>query len=565
MADSNIKLYYGYSGSEERIVPAPSVSITKQLRYANDNVIGYFYTISLDGYITPIDRSKESFVLDGFDNVISKADELREIFNKNGSNLIVKDSQDTELIKAYGSKIVSIEMQPTNNNWVNYISYNIVLEFNEIDYNGCSSNPDTSCQSVALENYAENLIDISKYKIKSFNDSWNIDLKNNIYNNLYDLPNEHFEIGYSITAEGYHHFKREDGSVLPAWEQAKNFCQAKLYDQIQNGLISNILKTYNESTACNPPPTATTDSLHSLTSDGDGILNFDENQYDVFNEQISCETSESKGSFTLQYSAIIKNVQSNSLFPNHNNVIHTINITTQTTDNNYEFNTQSVVNGTIQGLIQGGLLRDNRFLSLPRDGTLFIDGSDLNVQTKYDNAKSAYSEIHQNGDLTVNFKNLIGITYESFGVECSDFITPQANQYTAAHNYSEGNITYTATFDSKNMCMGNTHFTSITANVTDPVEQIAEFTIPGRNKAYIQKLNTYSPKTLTLNIQGYIQPDCCYDFSLYAERYCNNDESLKAILPNAQLSSAVLTNESHNINPLDGSFNIKRSYTYYDY
>ena len=181
MADSNIKLYYGYSGSEERIVPAPSVSITKQLRYANDNVIGYFYTISLDGYITPIDRSKESFALDGFDNVISKADELREIFNKNGSNLIVKDSQDTELIKAYGSKIVSIEMQPTNNNWVNYISYNIVLEFNEIDYNGCSSNPDTSCKSVALENYAENLIDISKYKIKSFNDSWNIDLKSNIF------------------------------------------------------------------------------------------------------------------------------------------------------------------------------------------------------------------------------------------------------------------------------------------------------------------------------------------------------------------------------------------------
>lgn len=99
----------------------------------------------------------------------------------------------------------------------------------------------------------------------------------------------------------------------------------------------------------------------------------------------------------------------------------------------------------------------------------------------------------------------------------------------------------------------------------DPVESIVEFTIPGRAKTYIQKLNTYSQKTITLNIEGRITPDCCSDFNLYAQRYCDQNEALASILPASQIPFAVLTEESHNINPLDGSFNVQRVYTYYDY
>lgn len=559
MTDSNIQLYYGYPGKESRVVPAPELSINTELNYANDNIVGYKYTFALSGYITAINSSVEDSPLNGFDEVLKRADEIRNIFNKNGANLIVKDSDENILLKAHGSKIVSINMDPSNNNWVNYINYSINIEFNEVDYIGCDGNFENTCDEIKINNYASNLVDISKYKIKTFSDNWQINLGDNIYNNLYGLPNEHFEVTYNISAEGYHNYQKDSGHVLPAWEQAKNFCQDRLYKQIQNGLISNILKTYPNNTACTPDTTATIDQIHSIDSDDEGFLDLDQSRYDIFNEKISCETSESNGTFSLTYSAIIKDVSVGLDFSGHSSVIHTINITRQISDNNTERNVQVSVNGTIQGLVRGGLINGNYQLELPQNGSLLINRD--NNTTKYDNAKVAYRDVHSYGDFTQNFKNLIGLTPEVFNANC----TPSPKQYSSNHNYNEGSITYNATYNSKDICLGNTYYTNVTANVEDPVEQTIEFVIPGRAKTYIQKLNTYSQKTVTLNIQGYIPPDCCVDFSLYADRYCNNNESLNAILPAREIPFAVLTDENHTINPLDGSFSIQRVYTYYDY
>lgn len=563
MADSNIKLYYGYPGSESRVVPAPSVSINTQLNYANDNIVGYNYVITLNGYITAIDSSVENSALQGFDQVLIRADQIRDIFNKNGANLIVKDIDDNDLLKAHGSKIASINMDPTNNNWVNYITYTIVIEFNEIDYIGCDNNSENICSDVKINNYASGLIDISKYKIKSFNDNWQINLGDNIYNNLYGLPNEHFEITYNISAEGYHHYQKDTGYLLPAWEQAKNFCQDRLYKQVRNGLISNILRTQPNNTTCDPETLSTLDNIHNIDANNLGLFDFSPTRYDVFNEKITCEASESNGTFALTYSAIIKDITTINNFDSHDNCVHTINITKQISDNNTERNTQVNVNGTIQGLVRGGLVNGNHQLELPQYGTLLIS-RDENVN-KYDNAKRAYQEVYANGDFNYNFKNLIGITFDFFGVNCSSANGPVPKDYSSNHNYNEGQITYNATFNSKDICLGNTYYTNVTATVSDPVEKTAEFVIPGRYKTYVQKLNTYSQKTITLNIEGHIQPDCCFDFGLYAERYCNGTESLNGILPNAQIPFAVMTQETHNINPLDGSFNVQRVYTYYDY
>ena len=563
MVDSNIRLYYGYPGSEARVVPAPAVAISTELNYANDNVIGYKYILTLTGYITAIDTRNSETALQGFDEVLVRADEMRNIFNKNGANLIVKDIDNNDLLKAHGSKIVSINMDPNNNNWVNYINYSVVIEFNEIDYIGCDNNSENSCSDVKVGNYANNLVNISKHKIKTFNDSWQINLGDNIYNNLYGLPNEHFEVTYTISAEGYHSYQKDTGYVLPAWEQAKNFCQDRLYDQIRNGLISNILKTQTN-TACEPDNSSTIDSIHDIDTDEKGILNLNSNRYDIFNEKINCETSESNGTFSLTYSAIIKDIHTVNNFDSHSNCIHTVNITKQISDNNTERAVQVNVNGTIQGLVRGGLINGNYQLELPQQGTLLIN-RDNNVN-KYDNAQRAYNqEIYGYGDFRLNFKNLIGITFGVFGVNCSSDNGPAPNDYSSNHNYNEGQITYAATFNSKNVCLGNTYYSNVTANVKDPVESIVEFTIPGRAKTYIQKLNTYSQKTITLNIEGRITPDCCSDFNLYAQRYCDQNEALASILPASQIPFAVLTEESHNINPLDGSFNVQRVYTYYYY
>lgn len=555
MKDSNIRLYYGYPDQELRVVPAPAISVNTELNYANDNIIGYRYVFVLTGYITAVNSSVENTPLQGFDEVLKRAEEIRNIFNKNGANLVVKDSNNNDLLKAYGSKIVSINMDPTNNNWVNYIGYTINIEFNEVDYIGCENNYENLCSEIQIKNYASNLVDISKYKIKSFNDNWEINLGDNIYNNLYGLPNEHFTVTYTISAEGYHSYQKDNGFVLPAWEQAKNFCQDRLYKQIKNGLISNILKTYSGS-ACSP--NGNIEEIHSEQNDNQGLLNFDESMYDIFNETINCETSESNGTFSLTYNAIIKDISVSSDFSGHDKCIHTINITKQISDDNTERNIQVSVNGTLQGLVRGGLIRNNHQLELPQNGSLLVD-TDNNVG-KYENAKRAYQDIHSYGDFTNAFKNLIGLTPQVFNATCE----PIPKQYSANHNYNDGLISYNATFNSKDICLGNTYYTNVTANVQDPVEQIVEFTIPGRAKTYIQRLNTYSQKTITLNIQGYIPPDCCSDFNLYANLYCNGAESLANILPASQVPFAVLTEENHTINPLDGSFNIQRVYTYYD-
>ena len=524
------------------------------MNYANDNVIGYKYVFSLSGYVTTIQNGVSS----GFDAVLEEADSVRNIFNKNGANLVVTDANNNILLKAYGSKIVSINMEPNSNNWVNYINYTMVIEFSEVDYIGCDDNPENLCDEIKIKNYASSLVDISKYKIKSFNDNWQINLGDNIYNNFAGLPNEHFEITYTVSAEGMHSYKKNTKDLLPAWEQAKNFCQDRLYKQIRNGLLSNILKTYPNNTACNPASGATIDKIHSIDTDNMGILNIGVT-YDVFNEKVTCETSESLGTFSLTYSAIVKDIARSSAFAGHSNCVHTINIVKETVNNNTEQDVRMRIDGTIQGLVRGGLVNGNYQLELPQNGSLLIN-RDNNV-TKYDNAKAAYDDIYSNGDFKNTYKIMVGITAAALGSSCA----PTPSQYSANHDYNQGSISYDASFSRKEACLGGTYYSNVTATIQDPVERIAEFVIPGKSKTYVQKLNSYTPRTITLNIEGYIRSDCCLNFALYADRYCNNNEALISILPPTAVANALLTEEKHNINPLDGSFNVQRVYTYYDY
>lgn len=570
-------VYYGNPNDlvkdENKLSPAPLISVTQQPNYADEYIIGYTYNMTLTGYITSIDNAH--IPTNTINDVLDRIEDIRNIFNKNGATLVVAHSGNN-IIHARGSKINNFTVDRSDNGWVNYAQYSVDVEFKEIDFLGCSvgSGDLSDCINVVPSAYASGLVDISKYKIKNFSDSWDISLNENIYNGYknpsdqYAINNQHIEVSYSVQAEGINYYQI-DGSTMPAWEQAKNFCQDKLYDQIKNGLISNILEQRSDGvTSCSPNSDATIDNLFEIRNLQHGNVNLDPIYYTVYNERITCDTSESNGSFSLVYNAIIKQNQGiASRFPNHTNCIHTFTLSKNVTDSNSSRDISVTLNGNIQGLMVGGLITNPAQLSLPRTGVVMLNAP--STRTKYDTALSAYNEITSGSDISNDFKDAVGINFTLFEADaCSEY--PASNQLQSSHNYSQGAIDYSVGFNSKNLCAGNSYYTDVVIDQKDPVDLTAEFIIPGRSAGpFIQKLNVSTPRTISISINGVVPPDACKDFSAYATQICNNLDIINdkgtSVTPTTDVTNAILTSHTENFNEVDGSFSINRAYTYYDY
>ena len=207
------------------------------------------------------------------------------------------------------------------------------------------------------------------YKVKSFSDTWTFSLDDTIYNSYnfdtVNFNNEHFNITYSINAVGKHYFV--NNKLIPAWEQAKNFCQNRLYNQINN-LIDTTLARSQSDDGC-----VTLGTLQTVFGSGSYYLldGLDNINYDIFNEKISCETSEAEGSFSLTYTAILKRVSGDETY-NHPNTIHTFNTTRSVQDDGKNKTTTTTVNGNIQGLIKGGLIHGSGIFTLPNNGQILL-------------------------------------------------------------------------------------------------------------------------------------------------------------------------------------------------
>jgi len=64
------------------------------------------------------------------------------------------------------------------------------------------------------------------------------------------------------------------------------------------------------------------------------------------------------------------------------------------------------VDGNIQGLIEGGLIKGSGILSLPSSGQLFIVASQTGLD-KYGQALLTYNKIASNNTLNSNFANIL--------------------------------------------------------------------------------------------------------------------------------------------------------------
>lgn len=558
-----IKIYYGppnnQTGDQYRLVPAPLINISTVPNYVNDSIVGYDYIITLNGNITALDLRTGSIDSD-IEALLDRINEFSQILHYNGGVLSVV-SGSTTIIRARGGILQSFNVDRSSNRWVNYAPFTAEFKFNEIDYDGCEINDQIACSGLIYSNneYNSSLIDISKYKISSFSDGWNFDLSDQINNRYSSFHNESFNIEYTISANGKLFFN--GSNLLPAWEQAKNFCQDRLYTQVTNLIKSVLIK--DSSQGCTASKSI--DSIYEIGSSDSGLLNLNESSYGVYNETITCKASESAGSFSATYNAVIKKQNISSFTTD--NATHTFTVERRTIDDNATKSTVIAVQGEIQGLIPGGLINSPVVISLPSTGKIFLVNDTLSSTTKYDAALATYNKIINNKDLIDTFKEELNIKYSSLGLSCGDSTYPINTVFNVDHNYADGIINYSAEYNSVTSCLDKTPIRSISVIQTDPTPRIAEFVVPGRASGpIIQRIGSDQPRTITVNINGVNNdPYCCLDLDSIVGNMCIGTHGLlPAGIPNSGLPNMITTEDSYTSNLIDGSFVIKREYICYD-
>jgi hypothetical protein len=267
--------------------------------------------------------------------------------------------------------------------------------------------------------------------------------------------------------------------------------------------------------------------------------------YDIYNESVSCDTGEAEGTFSATYKAILKY---------GGDIIHTFSCSRSVTDDNRSNNRTVSVQGRIDGLIPGGLIKSANTLSLPNNGKIFI-ASDSSI-TKYQKALAyATLDVYNAYDLKGGFKNIFGIS--------SAF----AASHTITHDYTAGSISYNTEYNTETDIRGNSGYRNITVTKEESIPLVVEFVIPGRAEGpIIQYLGAFSPRKVSVNIEGVIPLQCCnpLDLQQVALEKCNSSKIDLAIPENIdeglRASGFKLTSHQETVNPVDGSYSINYSY-----
>jgi hypothetical protein len=563
--DPNIKVFYAYGVNdsevikpENRLTPAPKLDITNEYYYANDIIVGYSYIVTLKGYACSVDLSENKIGIK-FNDVIDSLQKIKSILNTNGGRLLAVSKNNGVIIRCHGGIIRSINFSESDNNWFNYIPYTAEIEFDEIEFADCESVvPNMLCTHVpeGIKESTE-LIDMKKYRVKSFNDSWSFELSDQIYNGYDQFRNDHFSLSYSVDASGQHYFK--DDKVLPAWEQAKNFVQDRVRKQITK-LNNSVLRRNDD--GCSPDS-----NLKNLfRSAPPGLLEgLPDANYGIYNETITCNTSESDGSFSANYQCLVKRKGDGGNFA-EDKCLHTFSTSRDVQDDGIRKIVTISVDGNIQGLIEGGLIKSSHNLSFPQSGRLFLTHNPST--TRYDNALSAYNKIGGKSSLKDDFKSFLGITNAALIAtgQCIDPNAPPPEaDHSVAHNYTEGTISYKSSYNTERACASSGSFNSISVSIEDSTPIIAEFIVPGRiDGPIIQRIGPKTPRKITVNIQGAANPDCCFineQEDILAD-ICPNGLPLPSGVPPLPGSDASrkLVQDQMTSNPLDGSYTISKTY-----
>jgi hypothetical protein len=570
------KVYYGPDQDTSnlfRLSPAPVISISSEINYANDTMIGYTYTVNINGYATAMRLLNDKPENDedktkSLEQVVSHIEIVRKILNRNSSNLLVMDDEDNILIKCKGGTIRSLDFSDSENNWTTYAQYSAQIEFNEIEL----LNSDVNCASGFLDpkTLSPNLVDINKYKIKEFSDSWSFSAEDEMYNIVknndigasLNIDNNSINVSYNISATGKNYYIGDN--LVPAWVQAKNFVQDRLHKVITNLISGGTVSTSRVLRQTGPESCSASDTLNQIhRTNLPGILASVAGSYRIYNETITCETSEADGSFSANYSSLIKK-NSNTSFTN-NNVRHTVskNISTNY-DSNLRKSVSISIQGNIEGLFEGGLIKVPGSFNLPNNGSLLIGGT---LANKFASAQSLLTKIIEGDDLKANYKTVLGITKEQLELNNQDCVPGNINpsSFNLTRNYMEGNISYSAEYTSNRACTPSGEIASASISVENPTPILAEFNIPsgfaGNGGVIIQDIGTKTNRKISVSVQGRSNPDCCIKDNIdnLLDLACDGIKIPKGIkLPDENLY--ILTQKTREDNIIDGSFSINLGY-----
>lgn len=570
MADNPVlNMYY----NDNIIRPTPNISYNTEIAYKNDTVAGYIYKINLTGYI---------FAKDFVGGVAEGIAYINNVFSSNGYTLqidsIYNDGSASPVFMANNILVRNLKFEESENNWVKYAKYSVELEsmntlVGEDLRQYVASVREGFLNPITISNLnSPFMADIGGYAIKDWSEQFDIQTGDNQiqrttivekrfqYNQPIEstpisivttLGGEYFTISYTVQATGKQITSVDNNKnkrMLPAWEHAKRFVHTKLLQQM-GGLFNSFLSMNNQVDISQMGANGQNGAFSSFKDlHANGITTLP--SFGLYNEHISFDVSESNGVFSATYNAMIKrhcpfddvggSVNSDYAFPCYDNVLHVVSKSvTQAFEANEENstvnrNTSITINGTITGLVPGGILNPGSRIHINNLKT----GSFLcyNSNSQYPQVggaggydKSYYANFafdhlfnYNNFDLIPKFKELLGVTPFALNVSPTASLLPSNMNIT--RDLINGNINYTATYDTKYNCDPNNF--EINVSTTESVPLVAEFTVPNNNikdvndvlcdngKGYsvMQLLGTFTPKTVDVTINASVASDfnkCC--------------------------------------------------------
>lgn len=573
------KVYYtdGSTPTEnDRLLPAPSISISLETKYSNDVIIDYSYIININGFI--VNKDNQSTL-----RLVEKIDKLRSLLSSNGRTLYIyhvdEQNNETLVLKAKGGILRSLSFDKSDNSWTITAPYTASIEFNELEF----FNENIACSTGDFANQTYS----AEHKIKSYSDSWSFSIAEEAFNYHDEYHNMIINASYSISAQGKNYYN-ESGQLMPAHEQARLFAQKIIYDRVSALGAKDLFGISGEG----PCGNKFLNQVHEPVSSG--ILyglgrSFAESSFDKYNESLTFEISESQGTFSASYTCLLKSNAFNKNF-SQNNVTHIVRKNIQKTNDSTDKQSLNMsVEGTIQGLIRDGIFEPNfeGMFVFNRTGSYVV--SPTAPSSKYNNANSFYfDKIGTSNDLLEDFKEYLGIGFTQLGVstsECSE--TPEnptkntdilPSSFNLTHNYNEGTITYNASYNSENACEQNKN-TGQTTNVTNisitregstPV--LAEIVIPNAG-LIVQDIGTKTATKITININGTnsnnqdtTDRECCKDSdtldnifeSLFSGCISNTDIELPSGV--AIPENAIILSKQQSKNLIEGTYTTNITY-----
>ena len=575
---------------EFELVPAPLLNVSMQHFYANESIIGYTYNVTLTGYASSKQnrQSNNGATIDWVVNSIAK---VQNIFDGagNGGNLIIMSPhfEKGPLMIFKGGRIKSQNYAPNDNQWVNYSEYTIELEFNDVEFFGCdtehvkgcgvvfhdgTSKKDSEGNVIGVDTVQEQLVDIKKFKIKNFNDQWNINLGDEVYDHgkvggSLDVNNKRYNVQYTISATGQHHWD-DAGNLFPAWKHAKAFCQDRLVKQI-NGLYQNLAMHYMGPEL---EPCESHENLKTIHSIDQPSIHNTIGAMNIFDETISFNHSESDGTFSVTYNSVVKKGKETCITSADTN--HDIRINYAGSNTCGQNKTAKSVNlsGTIQGLLrnnQGSIFYPNSLgFTLPEGpGQISFIGEREDSKHKWDRAKDLLDRFIDECDGKIICGELCDIVLKCLtppdNDECKELCAPSCprpSNFSITHNYNTGTIDYNLDFsyDSNDIDQNRCN---ITISTEEPVPLTAEFTIPGRG-IYYQPLGGCTPKKWTVNAEGRVSgydDISCQDLAALTSVCGCLPKGCVDLLPEPG-ANYLLLSKQQTFNPIDGSFSYNATY-----